>query len=125
MRKTTTAMALAALLLSACATAPDQIAARPGDTSAYRTLSCSELSADAQQTRARLDTLERSQRRTRLIDTIGVALVFLPIGSILGGDHEREIGDLKWRDHMLNRHIDRQQCEGESGAEGASSSSSR
>lgn len=99
------------LLLSACAASPGRIVPRPSDVSEYQGLSCAQLSADESQTQQRLDIVSASQRRTRTIDTVGVALLFLPVGSLMGGNHEREIGDLKWRRHVLQRQLQAGQCD--------------
>lgn len=99
------------LVAGACATAPGRITPRPSDVSEYRGLSCAALAADDTQVLQRLDRLDASQRRTRTIDTIGVALLFLPVGSLTGGNHEREIADLKWRRHVLERDIETNRCD--------------
>lgn len=111
MRALSSVLLTMCLGLAACATAPGRIAPQPSDVSEYRGLSCAALTADETQVQQRLDRLDASQRRTRTIDTIGVALLFLPVGSLTGGDHEREIAELKWRRHVLLRDIDTNQCD--------------
>ena len=68
--------------------------ARPGsDVSAFRTMSCSDRSVAAADLHQRLSALETRQRRTRTLDTVGVGLFLIPVGSLMGGNHEAEIGD--------------------------------
>lgn len=76
------AIALAAVL-SACATHPDKIqpASYSGDCTA----------AD----RKRLASLVEEQKKTARNDTVGVILLGLPVGSMSGKDHEKEIAKLK------------------------------
>ena len=110
-KKTIGVLAAAAACVSACAVSPERILPQPGEVGLYRGLPCSELATDAQQTHAHLSTLEAEQRRTHTIDTVGVALLLMPIGSLMGGNHADEIGDLKWRDHVLERRLADGHCD--------------
>ena len=83
------------LALSGCATAPDKIQPSAVNASAYAALTCGGLEAEKTRTSAALRSLEHAQRRARAVDTIGVALVFVPVSSLLGGNHKREIADRK------------------------------
>lgn len=109
-------IAALATLLAGCASSPDEILPRPGsDVSAFRTMSCSDRSVAAADLHQRLSALETRQRRTRTLDTVGVGLFLIPVGSLMGGNHEAEIGDLKWRAYELDRSIDRDQCDAPGG----------
>ncbi|MBI3438474.1 MAG: hypothetical protein HY054_07470 [Proteobacteria bacterium] len=109
---TCAALGAVCFIITACATAPQDIVPRPSDdVSEYRGLSCPSLVADATQVQGRLDRLDAAQRRTRTIDTFGVALLFVPVASLFGGNHEGEIADLMWREHVLQRQIREGQCD--------------
>lgn len=71
-------------LLGSCATHPDQI--KPA---AYSGKPCT--AAD----RARLAKLTEEQARTANKDAAGVFLIGLPVGSMGGQDHKKEIARLK------------------------------
>lgn len=73
-----------AAALSACATHPDKI--KPA---AYSGATCTD--ADRQ----RLASLSEEQKRTAKNDAVGVFLIGLPVGSMGGKDHGKEIARLK------------------------------
>lgn len=71
--------------LAACATPPSRIKADASAAGAP----CSR--AD----RVRLADLSREQGRAATNDAVGVFLIGLPLGSMTGPDHEKEIARLK------------------------------
>ncbi|HVY86155.1 MAG TPA: hypothetical protein VG943_13555 [Caulobacterales bacterium] len=99
-----------ALAVSACATAPDRIVARPADAGVYAGLSCDQLASQQNDVQNALSGYEAAQRRTRRVDQVGVALVFLPIGSLTGGNHARQIADLRGRSEALHDQQHAMQC---------------
>lgn len=105
----TVLLAAAAAALAGCATAPENIAATPS-SHPLGGLSCEDLAARQSQLDARLSSLEAAQRRTRRYDGVGLALVFLPIASLAGGNHAVEIGALKGEKDALN--VERGRCGG-------------
>jgi hypothetical protein len=108
------AMACVAACLAACASAPETIVARATNSAAFDGLTCAQLEAQRAQTDASLGVAEAAQRRIRRIDAIGVALVLLPVGSLTGGNHAREIGGLKGQLDALHNQIARAECLGSS-----------
>lgn len=110
MRVGNTATLLVALTLGACATAPDRIAAIAPPPSRYSGMSCGQLSSEHLATDQSLARLETAQRRTRAIDTAGVALLFLPIGSLFGGNHAAEIGALRGEQRAIDARLSQNGC---------------
>ncbi|MEQ1490951.1 MAG: hypothetical protein ABL932_10430 [Terricaulis sp.] len=110
MKAVNTATLLAALALGACATAPDRIAAIAPPPNQYVGMSCGQLSAERATLDQSLVRLEASQRRTRAIDTAGVALLFLPIGSLVGGNHGPEIGTLRGERRAIDAQLSQGSC---------------
>lgn len=100
----------AAASLSACATAPDRIAARPAEGARYDGMACAQLQAERASVAASLDSSESAQRRTRVVDTVGVALLFVPVGSLFGGNHARQIGELKGERDALDLRLSQNNC---------------
>lgn len=111
MRAVNTVTLLAALTLGACATAPDRIAAIAPPPSQYSGMSCGQLTAEHATIDQSLARLETAQRRTRAIDTAGVALLFLPIGSLIGGNHASEIGALRGEQRAIDARLSQGSCD--------------
>lgn len=114
MRAANTATLLAVLTLGACATAPDRIAAIAPPPNQYSRMSCEQLTAEHSTIDQSLARLETTQRRTRRIDTLGVALLFLPVGSLIGGNHAREIGALRGEQRAIDARLSRGSCASDS-----------
>lgn len=110
MKAVNTATLLAALALGACATAPDRIAAIAPPPTQYSGMSCGQLTSERATLDQSLVRLEASQRRTRAIDTAGVALLFLPIGSLVGGNHASEIGALRGEERAIDARLSQGSC---------------
>ncbi len=113
MKAVTTASLLAALTLGACATAPERIAAIAPPPSQYSGMSCDQLTAEHSTNDQSLARLETAQRRTRAIDTAGVALLFLPVGSLVGGNHASEIGALRGEQRAIDAQLSQNSCDTE------------
>lgn len=73
-------------------------------------MSCAQLAAERTTLDQSLARLEVSQRRTRAIDTAGVALLFLPIGSLVGGNHASEIGALRGEQRAIDARLSESSC---------------
>lgn len=84
-----------ALLLSACATAPSQIAAIYVMPGPYRDLNCEQLAAERARVSGLLDRAVHSQERARTWDTAGVLMVGLPVATMAGGNRRGEIADYR------------------------------
>jgi hypothetical protein len=88
-------MAGALACLAGCASAPDKISARPADDIALIGLTCPQLDSERARVETQLAAAERAQRQIRRVDAVGLALLLLPVGSLAGLNHTRQIGDLK------------------------------
>lgn len=97
----------ATLALAACAQGPGSIApaAMPGGM--YDALSCPQARQERQRRAAELAALESRQRGAVAADAVGVFLLFVPVGSLTGGDVSGEIatkrGQLLALDARLSR----------------------
>jgi uncharacterized protein YceK len=89
--KTTAITLVAALALSGCATAPEQIAANYVSPTAYSGHTCSQLNAEAQQINARLAsaTGQQAQQANSDATMTAVALIlFWPAAFFIGGNDQ-------------------------------------
>ena len=89
--KTTAITLVAALALSGCATAPEQIAANYVSPTAYSGQTCGQLNAQAQQLNARLATAtgQQTQQANNDATMTAVALVlFWPAAFWIGGNDQ-------------------------------------
>jgi len=94
------AIAIAATLtLSACATAPDQIAANDVSPTQYSGMSCSQLNGEAQRINSRLATAtgQQDQQANNDAAVTAVALIlFWPAAFFIGGnDQEPAIAQMR------------------------------
>ena len=108
--KFTVVILSSALLLAACAKAPDQIAAADIDDSAYVTKSCRDLAADRLQITQALDNLSADQKKAKTGDAWGVFLLGLPLSSMSGGDKETAIAIAKGKIQAIDRARERKHC---------------
>lgn len=83
------------LLLSACATAPENIAAANLSSNAFMGQSCAALGTNLVATNQKLENLSASQRSAASGDALGVFFIGLPISSMSGGDKEADIAIAK------------------------------
>ena len=90
--KNSTALAFAATLaLSACATAPDQIAANYVSPTLFAGMSCGQLTSEAQRLNSRLATATGQQAQQANADAATTAialLVFWPAALFVGGNDQ-------------------------------------
>ena len=98
------------LLVSACATAPEKIGPSMVDAASYRTMSCQQLGGEEDRVQSLLEKRSASQTRTRSIDTIGVAVLGVPAGSVLGGSYTKQIGRLKGQQLAIWRQETQSDC---------------
>ena len=110
MRMKVIAAMAAAAILTACAIAPDRIAARTPDAGRYEGMTCAQLAAERTGVATSLASAEAAGRRTRVVDSVGVAVLFLPVVSLFGGNHERQIGALKGERGALDAQLAQNRC---------------
>lgn len=93
----------AASLLTACATAPGSVRPTAVSDDTYRLAPCDHLASE----RSRLDgayaDAARAQTRTRQVDFVGLLLVGLPISTLTGHSHTRDIGLIKGQREAVER----------------------
>ena len=95
----------AALTLAACAQGPGSIApaAMPGGM--YDAMSCQQASAERNRLAAELSALESRQRGAATADAVGVFLLFIPMGSLTGGDVSGEIATARGKALALDARL--------------------
>jgi len=84
-------VAVSAVVLSACAKQPENIAAAAMPTAPYERMSCAELAGHALAKTQQIEGLSAEQRDAASGDALGVFLLGLPLSSMSGGDQETAI----------------------------------
>ena len=90
-------------LLSACAKAPENIAAVEIGGDAYSRSSCTQLKAEKLRISQELENLSAAQKSAASGDTIGVLLLGLPVSSMSGNDKEATIAVAKGKIQAIDR----------------------
>lgn len=103
--QTTTAVALCAAVLTGCAGRASSVAPVAVSSVDYSGLTCPQAREQLELTRAKVNALSRRQNNAAVADTAGVVLLFLPLGSIFGGNVEGELAQAKGEALALERHI--------------------
>lgn len=87
--------AILILSVSACAKPPSSIVAAYVSDVGYKSMTCSQLSAELTRVNAQLPPLEQQQQNAATGDAVGVFLVGIPVSSLGGGDVEGQISRLR------------------------------
>jgi hypothetical protein len=85
------AAAAAALLLGACAQAPETVAAAPVSAAQYHGWNCPQLRAEMGWLDAKLADLYAEQRQSRNDDKLGYIFALAPLATMSGGDLRHQI----------------------------------
>lgn len=93
---------LLAALLGACATLPEKVQPAPAAANLYQGADCARLDSERLRLDAAYQDAARRQFRTRKIDAVGLALVFLPVGSLTGGSQTKSIAAIKGQQEALS-----------------------
>lgn len=86
---------VASAIMAACAANPEKIEPKKVAVEPYLQMSCDQLNAERTKVQTNLADEEREQRSVRRNDAWGVALVFMPLGRMSGGNREDQIAELK------------------------------
>ena len=97
-------------LLSACAKAPENIAAVEIGGDAYSRYSCGQLKAENLRMAQELENLSAAQKNAASGDAIGVLLLGLPVSSMSGNDKETNIAIAKGRIQAMARQYAAKGC---------------
>ena len=111
MRTAFVCVAVAALVLSGCATRASGVAPVAISATDYAGLSCEQAREELGLAHARENALSRRQNNAALADTAGVFLALVPLGSVFGADVEGELAQAKGEVGALERSI-RSRCQG-------------
>ncbi len=107
MKKIATLALVGALAVSACSKTPGAIAPVPmGNT--FAATDCHTVTAQLNAERTKLQELSGKQRAAAAADAVGVFLLLVPVGKVVGGDNEGEIGASKGKVIALEARA--QQC---------------
>lgn len=101
-------------LLSACATASQDIAATYVSPVQYSAMSCEQMAAEVNRVQLRAAELSGKQDRERTKDqaALGVGLILFAPAALfmIGGDHKGEIGQLKGQHNALRDAAAQKKC---------------
>lgn len=103
--KTLSALAAVAMIVAGCATRASSVAPVAVSAVDYSRMSCGDARAQLITARERVNALSRSQNNAAVADAAGVFLLFLPVGSLFGGDKSGELAQAKGEALALERHI--------------------
>lgn len=96
--------------ISACAKAPDQIAAADVGDGIYRGYSCKQLAAKKLAISQDLENLSAAQKSAASGDAWGVFLLGLPLSSMSGNDKEAAISVAKGHIQEIETEQQRKSC---------------
>lgn len=99
------AIALLAITTAACAGRASSVAPVAVSSLDYAAMDCPTARAALETTRARVNSLSRSQNNAAVADAASMALLFVPLGSVFGGDKSGELAQAKGEQIALERHI--------------------
>ena len=99
----------AALLLGACAQAPETVAAAPVSEAQYFGWSCPRLRAELGRVESALADLYAEQRQSRNDDALGYIFALAPLASMSGGDLRHQIA-LRKGEHEAARQAAAGRC---------------
>ena len=120
MKKTTPLVLplLAVAALGGCATRANGVAPLAISSSEYSHLTCDDARAQLAVARDRENALTRRQNNAATADAVGVFLLFVPAGSVFGGDVAGELAQAKGEVMALERTVP-QRCEAEAATRAA------
>lgn len=101
---------IAALLASACAKSPDEIAAVDIGSGIYRGQSCAQLAQQRLKISHDLTNLSAEQKSAQNGDALGVFLLGLPLSSMSGNDKEAAIAVAKGHIQEIDSERQRKGC---------------
>jgi len=94
---------VAGISLSACAKAPEAIQAAYVDDAQFSASSCRQLAEAYTAATERLLQTSNEQSAIRQKDTVGVALIGVPVGSLANDDLEPKVAALKGEQDAIKR----------------------
>ena len=101
---------VAVLAVSACAKAPEQIAAADIGSGVYRGQSCAQLTQQRLKISQDLENLSAAQKSAQSGDAWGVFLLGLPLSSMSGNDKETAIAVAKGHVQEIDKERQRKGC---------------
>jgi hypothetical protein len=116
--KSILATACALALLAGCASRAGGVAPMSISAAEYSHLTCADARAALEVSRQRENALTRQQNNAATADAVGVFLLFVPAGSLFGGNVEGELSQAKGEVLALERVVP-QRCAAEAQAAAA------
>lgn len=98
-------LAVAMLASGGCATRASGVSPVSVAATDYSNMPCGTARERLVDIRAQVNALSRKQNNAATADAAGVLLLFLPVGSIFGGNVEGELAQAKGEQLALERHI--------------------
>lgn len=99
-----------AIVLGACASAPEDIPPAYVSEAAYAGWTCEQLAKESAQLSAALATASKQQEDARTGDTVGVIFLGLPVSSMTGGNVAPEVARLKGHTDAVKQAMIKQNC---------------
>jgi hypothetical protein len=97
---------LALITLAACAPPPGSIQPIPAPTGAYGNIPCATARAERNRLVGQLSDLVYQQAAVATADVVGVAVAFVPAGSLTGGNVAPEIGTIRGQINALDARLE-------------------
>lgn len=110
MKTKTIAFGVCALLLAACATPPENVAAAKIPAGSYAPLDCAALAKEEEAASYAVASLSASQNEAAAGDAVGVLLLGVPVSSALGGDKETDLSLAKGKFEAIKAERLRKGC---------------
>ncbi|MGO9389249.1 hypothetical protein [Rhodoblastus sp.] len=109
------AVAIAALGLTSCAQAPEEVRPSYVSSVAYDSWTCRQLGEEQARLQAALTGASAQQNQTRSTDVAGWLFIGLPVGSMSGGNVAPEIANYKGQIEAVQQAMIRKSCANRAG----------
>lgn len=100
----------AAIVLSACATKPENITPQYVSTAQYTDMSCKQLGMELARHEDALAVASGEQKKARSNDTLGLIFLGLPVSSLSGSNKAAYIAQLKGQIEAMNKTTTLKNC---------------
>lgn len=103
-------LAITLVAITACAKAPEKIAAASIGTNEYKGYSCKQLGESKIKQNQNLENLSAAQKDAQGGDFLGVLIFGLPLSSMTGNDKETAIAVTKGHIQSIDTELQRKGC---------------
>ena len=100
-----------ATMLASCAAAPNRIAPAQVSAAPYQSWSCGQLVDESIRLDASYQVIAKAQLETRHRDKVGVFWLGLPLSSMHGSNHAKEVAEIKGEQVAVQHTIETRGCD--------------